>query len=150
MTFDLPDDDDQLMAELREVIGRCDPVPSAVLAAANEAFVWRTIDSDLAELAFDSLLELSSGGVRGTADRQLTFESPGLTIEVDMLDGGSQLIGQLVPAQPGAVEVQASGRTTTVTTDAEGHFTAPAGAGPFRMRVDAGFGPAIVTEWITL
>jgi len=150
VTFDLPDDDDLLLDDVCDVLSRCDPVPHAVLAAATGAFAWRRVDADLAELAFDSLLELTGSGTRGAGDRQLTFEGNGLTIEIDMLDGGSQLIGQLVPPQPGAVQVQAGGRTATVTTDAGGHFTAAAGAGPFRMCVDAGPGAAIVTEWITL
>ena len=150
MTLALPDDDDLLLAELQGVMSRRDSVPQAVLAAATGAFAWRSVDADLAELAFDSLLELTGSGARGAADRQLTFEGNGLTIEVDMLDGGSHLIGQLVPPQAAAVEVQANGRAATVLADVEGHFTAAAGAGPFRMSVQAGVGPAIVTEWITL
>ena len=80
---ELPDD------ALQELLGlalrQADPVPEHVLAAARGAFTWRTIDQELADLVFDSATELM--GVRdhgGT--RQLTFQAPGLEIEVMVAD----------------------------------------------------------------
>ena len=74
-------------------------MPEHVLAAARGAFTWRTIDQELADLVFDSATELM--GVRdhgGT--RQLTFQAPGLEIEVMVADPDTRrLVGQLVPAQ---------------------------------------------------
>ena len=94
---ELPDD------ALQELLGlalrQADPVPEHVLAAARGAFTWRTIDQELADLVFDSATELM--GVRdhgGT--RQLTFQAPGLEIEVMVADPDTRrLVGQLVPAR---------------------------------------------------
>ena len=44
------DDDETLLGELRRVMGDADPVPDHVVAAAELALDWRTIDDELAEL----------------------------------------------------------------------------------------------------
>ena len=67
--------DDDLLRELGRVVTAADPVPPEVIAAAKASFTWRTIDAELAELAFDSLLDdegvtdnlatgLPAGGIR--------------------------------------------------------------------------------------
>ena len=47
-------DDDALLAALRRIPRHADPVPGPVLEAARGSFTWRTIDAELAELAYDS------------------------------------------------------------------------------------------------
>ena len=55
-----------------------------MLAAARAAIGWRTIDAELAELIADSAVDEPALLVRGTAQpRTLTFEAPGLTIEIE-------------------------------------------------------------------
>ena len=42
------DDDETLLGELRRMMGDADPVPDHVVAAAELALDWRTIDDELA------------------------------------------------------------------------------------------------------
>ncbi len=96
--------DDQLIATLGDAIRRADPVPENVLAGARAAFTWRTIDAELAELVFDSASELT--GVRSeTSPRQVTFQAPGVEIEVMVIENGQRrIVGQLIP--PSEVTIQ--------------------------------------------
>ncbi len=147
---DDPLTDDELLALVGRAIEASDPVPDLVLDGARAAFTWRTIDTELAELVFDSAHELS--GVRSEdVNRQVTFQAPGVEIEVMVIESGSRrLVGQLVP--PGAVTVElVSGDTVqSATTDRLGRFTfdelAP---GPVRLVVLDTEGERVVqTEWV--
>ena len=73
-------DDAVLEEQLRQIIERLDPVPERLLAAAKDCYTWRTVDSDLAELVFDSMAEDHGVLVRGADDpRLLSFEAHDLT-----------------------------------------------------------------------
>ena len=148
------DEDEILMGELRAVAGQADPVPEESVVAARAAFAWRTMDAELAQLAYDSLLDdRPLAGVRGVAaPRMLTFEAARLTLEVEAVAEGPErrLLGQLVPPQPGRIEVRHRGGSLTVEADGMGRFTA-AGlrSGPVSLRCDpagAGVGP-VYTDW---
>jgi hypothetical protein len=144
--------DDQLIATLGAAIQHADPVPEHVLAGARAAFTWRTIDAELAELVFDSATELT--GVRSeNMARQVTFQAPGVEIEVMVIENGQRrIVGQLVP--PSAVTVQlAAGESVTETqTDELGRFTFnDVQPGPVRLSVLGASGEDLVhTEWILL
>ena len=137
-----PDDDaadDALMAELRVLAARHDPVPAEAIAAARSAFAWRTMDAELAELTGDSSVEPELAGVRGPGTPTLlTFEATELTVEVEVVvqpDGSRRLLGQLVPAGPGTLEIRHRGGTVTATADEVGRFAADAvAAGPVSLR----------------
>ena len=73
--------DDDLLDVLGHALRVSDPVPGNVLDGARAAFAWRTIDTELAELVFDSSQE-SSDGRAEAAKRQITFRAPGVEIEV--------------------------------------------------------------------
>jgi hypothetical protein len=147
--IELPEDDDLLAAELAGVLRARDPMPVGVAEAARGAFAWRTIDEDLAVLSLDSLLE-ATAGVRGGGDRQLTFESDGMSLEVDIVDGGRRVVGQVVPPQAGAVELEGPHTTSSAETDGYGQFSLPVGNGPARLRFRPVHGPSVVTDWVTL
>lgn len=123
-------EDEKLRAELRWA-GALDPVPDDLNAAAKSSFAWYTLDAELAELTFDSAAdERSLAGMRGGsaasgAPRMLTFEAPGITVEVEAVADGSRrrLIGQLVPPQAGRVEVRHRDGTAGADTDEVGRFT---------------------------
>src|SRR5674536_166433 len=92
------DDDDRLLAELRRVLRRIDPVPPHVTAQAKDAFTWRTVDEELAALSYDSGVdELEATGVRSTEaqPRTLTFEAGGVLLELGVNAG--VVLGQVVP-----------------------------------------------------
>jgi len=148
-----------LLAELREVLDRADPIPHAVLAAGRSSFVWRTIDAELAELSADS--QLTSGGVRSGnasttagAARLLTFEAAGIDIEVEVSETGStrQLMGQIVPVGEARLTVRWVGGERALDADLAGRFTVagiPAGAVSIAI-IRAGAPRAVVTSWVTI
>ena len=144
-----------LLADLQQA-GELEALPVDVVAAAKAAIVWRTMDDELAELTYDSSLDdLAASGVRsGEPSRLLTFEAPGLVVEVESLEAGARrrLVGQLVPAQTGRVEVRHGGGTTSVEADDLGRFTADDVApGPVSLRcVGADGTVAVVTDWVVV
>jgi hypothetical protein len=144
--------DDAALQELLSVaLQDADPVPEHVLAAARGAWTWRTIDQELAALVFDSATELSGVRDRGEA-RQLTFQAPGLEIEVMIADPATRrLVGQLVPARPATVELESIGGKLGQEVDRFGRFAFDAvPAGPVRIGVVAADGSSIATDWVVL
>lgn len=147
--IELPEDDDLLAREVGAVLHRSSPMPSSIVAAARGALAWRTVDADLAVLRADSLLE-ATAGVRGGADRQLTFESDTVSVEVDVLDGGRRIVGQVVPPQSGAVDLEGPRATSAARADDLGQFSLDVWNGPARLRFSSADGRSVVTDWVTL
>jgi len=149
-------DDTELEERLRRVAARLDPVPPRLLRAAAESFTWRTVDADLAELVFDSLVDQDEAAlVRGPEQgRLLCFETSDLTIEVEISGAAParRLIGQLVPSGRAAVHVRQGDDVVTVDADELGRFSAgPLRAGPVSLR--CGGRPdrrPVVTDWVTI
>jgi hypothetical protein len=144
-----------LLARLGDALRAAEPVPEHVLAGARGAFTWRTIDAELAELVFDSATELM--GVRGGAEdtaRQVTFQAPGVEIEVMVIDDGSRrIVGQLVPPQEATVQLLTMDDTLADTqSDHLGRFAfADVPPGPVRISVLGSSGVHLVhTEWLLL
>jgi hypothetical protein len=150
---------DELLGRLGEALLAVDPVPERVLAGARAAFTWRTIDAELAELVFDSATEPTGvrGGVEDTA-RQVTFQAPGVEIEVMVIDDGSRrIVGQLVPPaevqiQLVSVQVSSGDSVREATTDRLGRFAFQGvEPGPVRLSVLGDAGRHVVhTEWVLL
>jgi hypothetical protein len=145
--------EDPLLTALRSVVSNADPVPASVVEAARAAYVWRTIDADLAELTADSAM--STAGVRSSsAPRLLTFEGPGVEVEVEVAQTGStrRLSGQLVPVGPAQVTVRWSGGAQETAADDLGRFVVervPAGSVSLAV-VRPGAEHPIVTSWISI
>ncbi len=142
-------DEETVFATLKRVIGGSDPVPADVVQAALASRTWRRVDAELAELVYDSvvdgaLVRSSRGG------RQLTFEAPELTVEVEV--GPGSLEGQFVPPQPGQVEVRHSDGSLTVAADHHGHFRVEAVLhGPVSLRCQPELGNVpTVTSWVVI
>ena len=145
--------DEALLAALHEAVADREAVPPAFVAAAKGAFAWRNIDAELAQLTYDSWQEeAAAAGLRSESAsiRALSFASAHLSIEIE-ITGGS-LLGQLIPARPGTVEVQVpDGGTVTVPVDEAGCFTVdPKPAATFRLRCHTGTQTDVLTGWVTL
>jgi hypothetical protein len=144
---------DPTFAALRSVIDRADPVPPAVVDAARAAYIWRTIDAELAELTADSAM--TSAGVRSSsAPRLLTFEGAGIEVEVEVAQMGTtrRLAGQLVPVSAAQVTVRWAGGTEDAVADDLGRFAVdgiPSGAISLAV-LRAGEQHPIVTSWVSI
>jgi hypothetical protein len=144
---------DPLLTALRNVVANADPVPPSVVEAARAAYVWRTIDAELAELTADSAMATS--GVRSSsAPRLLTFEGAGVEVEVEVAETGStrRLSAQLVPVGPAQVTVRWSGGTKETIADELGRFAVDGvPAGSVSLVVErVGVEHPIVTSWISI
>jgi hypothetical protein len=155
--------DEMILTSLRRAAALREPVPASVLQAARDAFAWRLIDAELAELVGDSAFEMAYAGIRGGWESRLvTFEVPGgtgLELEATSCHGaGIRLVGQVVPARPGTAEVQHPGGSVAVDVDEVGRFAAQGiWPGPMRVKLrlvtpDPGGPPEleIVTASLTL
>jgi hypothetical protein len=149
--------DMRLEEELRELARRLDPVPDRLVQAAVDAYAWRTVDAELAELVADSLADVGHAAVRGIQpERLLSFRAGGLTIEVEVTPEGPsrRLIGQLVPPQQADVEIRHQDEVVTLATDKFGRFMADSvPAGPMSLRCGPAAGldrSPVVTEWVPI
>lgn len=154
--------DDELVALIGASLAEDDPVPSHVLEAAKAVPDIAGLDAELAQLSFDSDLDLA--GVRGVAagtGRQLSFETDDIEIELvihtEERTGRHVLVveGQLVPAATGRVTLSSADPFADVmstTADEIGRFRFDdVSAGAIRLLVHvAGGGVAarpVVTSW---
>jgi hypothetical protein len=150
--------DERLLADLRRIAQRIDPVPPWVTQAARAAFAWRsTDDAELAELTYDSVLDdgccvTTRGSLR---QRQLMFKSTELSVDIEVACIGQcrRILGQLVPRQVASIDIRHAGGVTSVKTDELGCFTAdhlPSGPMSLRCRVGPTHTRIVDTSWIAL
>jgi hypothetical protein len=153
---------DALLGELHGLLARLDPVPPQLLEQVRRAFCWRTIDAELAELSFDSLVDreaalaVRAGGDTALEPRMLGFgavvngEDLSIEVEASVSDGRCVLVGQLWPPDAAVVEVQSgAGQSCEVPADELGRFQVdPVPGGPVRLRV-AHAGRVVQTTWIS-
>jgi hypothetical protein len=146
--------DDELIAQLRELVAETDPVPGPLLDAARSAFELRDLDAMLAELVHDSALDAPAMTMRGGGDeRMLSFVVRDVAVECQITARGSQrdLLGQLVGGRAEEIDVQVTGAVTTVPINAGGRFSVRGlPAGPFRLRCRLTDGTGVVTSWAAL
>jgi hypothetical protein len=146
------DDDDALMAELRDAVAATGDEEARARAAAVAAFTWRTVDQELELLSLTYDSSMAESAFRGFTDtsspRILVFESDELTMEIQV--GEDLLLGQLVPARSGSVAVEsAQGTVVQAEADDAGFFQLPRPpSGTIRLRVTGT--PGIVTDWLPL
>lgn len=137
-------------AELRQLASLLDPVPAEAIAAARSAIAWRTMDVELAELTADTSFDADSAGVRSdAAPTMLTFDAPGLTVEVEVLEDARsrRFLGQLVPPGAGEVEIRHGGGRVVGAADELGRFSASGIApGPVSLRCQVG-ALVVETDW---
>jgi hypothetical protein len=134
-----------------------DLVPDRVVAAAKASLTWRTIDAELAELAFDSLDEAALAGVRGatTAQRSLSFTTSDVAIDAEVADlpgGRRHLTGIAVvgDAEEVRLGLEQPGGTVAIERDDLGRFSIDASSGPARFVIERLGNPRVVTGWVNL
>ncbi len=150
MTSDGTHDHDELLARLKVLAAALDPVPRRVVETARHSFAWHSIDEELAELIYDSVVDDELVGARGGALRQLTFEAPGVTVELEVAPESGRITGQIVPPSEADVEIRHPGGSLEVRSDRLGHFRADGvPSGPISVRCHTGgAGAAAHTDWV--
>ena len=145
-------DDDELLEALGEALRAREQVPEWFVETGKNAYAWHNIDAELAQLTYDSSLDRDAAAmVRSEAAsiRALTFTSARLSIALGV--ASDSLLGQIIPAQPGTLEVHTTGGVTSSPVDEIGCFAvAPIPASPFRLRCRTEDGADVLTGWITL
>jgi hypothetical protein len=146
-------DDERLLVALRDAQRAREAVPPEFVAAAKDAFEWHNIDSELAQLTYDSSHDSELASILRSEDasiRALTFTSARLSIELEVTE--DCLLGQVVPAKEGTIEtLTKAGVATVVAVDEIGCFCVePVPAGAFRLRCRTADGTDVVTRWVTL
>jgi hypothetical protein len=148
------DDDEELLALLRDALAEQREVPARFVEAGKASFAWHSIDAELAALAYDSVADPSPFAGASRADRaairELTFAFRDATVHVQIARGG--LHGQVVPSRAGEVEVHVEGRPPRRTeVDEQGWFSfAPLPHTPFRLLWRLAGGGTAMTDWLTL
>ena len=146
-------DDEQLLAALREALGADENVPPEFIELGKNAYAWHNIDAELAQLTYDSSHEPDhalSLRAEAASIRALTFTSAHLTIELEVSE--DSVLGQVIPAQSGVIEIQGREGTTAATeADEVGCFLIrPIPDSPFRLRFRTADDTDILTGSITL
>jgi hypothetical protein len=146
-------DDEEVLAALEQALRAQRAVPPEFIEAGKNAFAWRNIDAELAQLTYDSTLDSArelSLRAEGASIRALTFTSAHLSIELEVAQ--DSLLGQIIPAQPATIKIQPREDVErALVTDEIGCFSIhPIPVGQFRMHCHAASGIDALTGWITL
>lgn len=143
--------DDQLLAQLGAALEAAYPVPEAVLDAARATFTWRTIDAELAALVFDSAAAAPAGVRSAESTRQMTFRSPGVEIELEVVsETRRRIVGQLVPPQQAEIMLHHEEETRRARSDSLGRFTfhdVPSGSIRLTCKLHDESGAIVQTAW---
>ena len=146
-------DDDRLLGALRQALRAREAVPSWFIETGRSAFAWHNIDAELAQLTYDSnedRLQATVMRSETASIRALTFTSAHLSVELEVT--GNSLLGQLLPAREGELEIHTrTGEISTTDVDEIGCFSVdPIPESPFRLRCHMPDGTNVLTGWITI
>lgn len=149
-------DDETLLAALREMFGPDQEAPGWFVDVANDSYGLRLTDTELAELTADAEADMSLLRAGGEP-RLMTFETPELSIEVEIQPGAqagqSRLIGQLMPAGPARILVRQARHRAVLSVDADerGRFACENLIdGPLSLICERQDHAPTATAWITI
>lgn len=150
--MDLNWSDEELLEALRDALTTSEEVPRTFVEAGKAAFVWRTIDAELAALTYDSDWDAPAPVLvrsESATLRSLTFASDGWTIEIELTPDG--VLGQLDPAEAGTVTARDdTGELGSAEIDELGFFALrPVPTAPYRLVCRLESGITILTGWVT-
>lgn len=152
-----PSDDDALLSLLSESLHEADPVPADAVSVAKAIAQMTDVDTELACLVADSLVDNAMMLLRHDvtmepegepSDRLLTFATPQLTVDLDLQADGVCVVGAITPPMSVDLDLETAGATVSGSTDELGRFHLTTGPGRCRLRIHAHDG-AVITPWIT-
>jgi hypothetical protein len=140
-------DDERLLAALGEVLAADEPLAADTAALVErEAFAFRSVDAELAELLYDTAVE-EVAGVRGGGPRSLSFAIAGHELDVE-LQPDDTIVGRVSPPDVD-VSVESPSGTLDVQLDRLGRFIAAVPGTRLRFLLSAAASARrIVTPWI--
>jgi hypothetical protein len=140
-------DDERLLAALTEVLAVDEPLPMETAAVVeHEAFSFRRVDAELAELLYDTAVE-EEVGVRGGGPRSLSFAVAGHELDLE-LQQDDTIVGRVSPPDV-EVSVEGTAGTVAVPLDRLGRFIAAVPGPRLRFLLSAAASARrIVTPWI--
>ena len=145
-------DDDELLAALHDAMTAREAVPASFVDTAKNAYAWHNIDAELAQLTYDSQSDQRMTTVTRSETasiRALTFTSARLSIELEVSE--DSLLGQVIPAQAGTLEIHTTAGTSTTAVDEIGIFAVePIPRESFRLRCRTPDGVDVITGWISV
>lgn len=146
----LTPEEDRLLTDLREaLLAAQHPQAQLMIANAQDAFSYASLEEELAHLVYDSLLESDPAGTVRAAElsRMVIFECPAMTMELEIR--GRDVVGQIGPPGLATVSMETcNGVVAEVQADDLGCFTIRLSEsyGPLRFRVSRP-GSSAITEW---
>ena len=109
-------------------------------------------DDLVADLAHDSATMAAAAGLRAgsTAVRELAFAAGRVTFDLEVIDDGRTIVGQLIGTTAGEIVAESAERSVTAPVSSDGRFRLEdLTPGPLRLGVDHEGGRA-VTTWFVL
>lgn len=145
--------DEALLRRLGAIALEADPAPDFVLEAARAAWTMRRLDTELAELVYDSASQ--TAGVRGAGQRLLTFEFGEALLELQVTARGKvvDLLGQLLGVPGSGTRVcldTASGPVEAAVAEDGAFRLEHVPAGQVRLQVAAPDRAGWATRWVTV
>ncbi|MFI5930828.1 hypothetical protein [Actinoplanes sp. NPDC051494] len=165
---DLPPEEEALMRRIEAMFDETDPVPAGLVRLAQESFILRSLDAELAALVEDSeSASAEPAGSRamavrgpGTAPqpRQLTFQVVDerghdeivIAVQVEAVGRRRRLTGHLAPQGPAVIEVRQAATAEPRSVDADGRglfIIDDVLPGPMSLTLRRAGVPAVATEW---
>ena len=145
-------DDDELLAALHDAMTAREAVPASFVETGKNAYAWHNVDAELAQLTYDSDSDQRVPAMTRSETasiRALTFTSARLSIELEVSE--DSLLGQVIPAQAGTLEIQTMAGTSTTAIDEIGIFAVePIPRESFRLRCRTPDGVDVMTGWISV
>jgi hypothetical protein len=143
-----PLSDPELLRLVAALLDGDEPLPAGAVAFASQAFTWRDVSSELAQLLHDSAEKLAL--VRAAEPpRLLLFRTGEVTLDVE--HERHRLQGAVAPAGTYRVRIQLDGaRAWTTATDAGGTFAVDTTIeGSVQLTVtDRAGSTVLVTPWV--
>jgi hypothetical protein len=147
------DDDDELQNMLADALNGPWDMPQRIVDAGHAAYVWRTIDAELAALSRDSARGAGQPSAATRAEdatlRALVFVADNLTIELELTPNA--LVGQLTPVSAGSISACAEAHEVgSAPIDELGVFVLdPVPAVPIRLLCRTNSGRTVLTGWVS-
>jgi hypothetical protein len=138
---------------LRGLVAEHDPPPDALFVQASAALEMRDLDGELAALVADTVSEQLTALRGERAARLLTFEAPGLTLELQVSTDGDQrqLVGALESSGDWRLRLEQPDGMMELTPDVYGRFHVDnVPAGPLRLHIDGAGSRSVRTTWVVV